>query len=457
MAPTTLLSLPDELLLEIPLHMHNLEDFNNASSTCMRLNVLYDTSPKTILHLASRSAPTFFSPHPHFLVLAIARQIAGWAVAIDAERETRVKRLVEAFRGGMEGLLTFALRDDVEGVGLTMDAVRRMYEARFSLINPLSATIDAMIGNAWYAQPDFWNGGAEDAFTLQTDASIATFELLIYGELFGSTMDFYLQTGLNRKAGLDIDTRIEFIKYCIPDWTCASEFSRQDGFEVLAIGPYAKNIPDADPNRLEGDQVALAHLVGGAMFQGTLWKRVWRRVLIAAGAEKNEDGKWPMAWIETIQRTKFRKKGGAVNSNGEHVTEEDADVWNEETTTMAGDARDETVEEEEEARDEQPKEEQEHDQNWRFFLFWNALTQVGGLQSMEMVAQFKGREENRDAVLQPEWKAHILRLRDQALTLKDEDEPGFKTFGRRRKLKVSEAPDLGAELYWCCAGMWRGF
>ncbi|KAF9737465.1 hypothetical protein PMIN01_05244 [Paraphaeosphaeria minitans] len=428
MAPKSLLDLPDELLLQLPVYMHNFEDFKNASSTCRHLhNVFADTLPKTILRLASGSAPTFFSPHPYFLVLAVARQIATWAVANDAEREFRVERLVEAFRGGIKGLLSLALQDNVEGVGLAMEDVRKMYEARFSIINPLNTTMDAMIGDEWYRQPDFWSGGAEDAFTLYADVSSATFQFLTYGELFGSTMASYLQPGDKRKPGLGIETRIEYIKYCIPDWACGPNSSRHDGFEVLPVGPYAEGAKD-DPNaeKVDGNQTALVHLVGGAMFEGTLWKRAWRRVLIAAGAEENEDGKWPKTWIERIQRTEFRKQRTTVARKVTNVADGDDEAGDDAT-------------------------------DWRFSLFWNALTQVGGLQTMGMVAQFKGREGNRDAAMKPEWKAHILRLRDQVLALKDEDEPGFKNFGKRRKLKVSEAPNLGAELYWCCAGMWMGF
>ncbi|KAL5386533.1 hypothetical protein PMIN04_009191 [Paraphaeosphaeria minitans] len=511
MAPKSLLDLPDELLLQLPVYMHNFEDFKNASSTCRHLhNVFADTLPKTILRLASGSAPTFFSPHPYFLVLAVARQIATWAVANDAEREFRVERLVEAFRGGIKGLLSLALQDNVEGVGLAMEDVRKMYEARFSIINPLNTTMDAMIGDEWYRQPDFWSGGAEDAFTLYADVSSATFQFLTYGELFGSTMASYLQPGDKRKPGLGIETRIEYIKYCIPDWACGPNSSRHDGFEVLPVGPYAEGAKD-DPNaeKVDGNQTALVHLVGGAMFEGTLWKRAWRRVLIAAGAEENEDGKWPKTWIERIQRTEFRKQRTTVARKVTNVADGDDEAGDDATGATVGDAQGQTVPEEEPEEDQvEPVQEEENDQDdndnaegedeadkvddegeddgdessedeqdwvyssgpdpepvnadrsiddWRFSLFWNALTQVGGLQTMGMVAQFKGREGNRDAAMKPEWKAHILRLRDQVLALKDEDEPGFKNFGKRRKLKVSEAPNLGAELYWCCAGMWMGF
>ncbi|KAJ4346656.1 uncharacterized protein N0V89_010587 [Didymosphaeria variabile] len=497
MAPPNLLDLPNELLLQLPSYMNNIEDFMNASSTCKRLrNLFTNTLPKTILRLASRSAPTFFSPHPHFLVLAVARQIAAWAVASQAERETRVALLVEAFRGGMKGVLSLALSDDVEGVGLTMEDIRKMYELRFNIINPLNTTIDAMIGSEWYQQPAFWNGGAEDAFTLYTDVSSATFQFLIYGELFGGTTSSFLLPSSNRKPALNIDTRIEFIKYCIPDWSCGPNNGRNDGFELLSVGPYAEGAEDSPyGDKLEGNQTALAHLVGGAMFRGTLWKRAWRRVLIAAGMEENEDGKWPEAWIQRMQRTEFRKEMKIVVSDGEEIAVKDSNTNNETDVTAAdgkgeastGEESEADQVEEDEAEDEENEESDEeedeyddndededdgddenessedeanvygHPNNWRFFLFWTALTQVGGLQTMEMVAQFKGREENRDAVMRTEWKAQILRLRDQVLALKDEDEPGFKELGKNRKLKVSEAPHLGAELYWCCAGMWNGF
>lgn len=457
MAPpnSMILDLPTELLLQLPAYLHNIEDFKNASSTCTRLrNIFADTLPKTILRLAADSAPTFFSPHPHFLVLAVARQVATWAVAVEAERRSRIKRLVDAIRGGMHGILTLALRNDVEGVGLRMEEIRELYEARFSIINPLDRTIDAMIGHAWYAQPDFWDGGAEDAFTLYADVSSATFQFLIYGELFGPTMHSFLQLSAHRKPGLDIDARIEFIKYCIPDWisTPQKAAQREDGFEVLPLGPYAEQADiSSGTDELSGNQTALAHLVGGAMFGGMLWKRVWRRVLIAAGAEANKDGRWPQAWIDKLQQIEFRNPLEHLNDE-EESSDVEADNDEGEDGKVSVEAR-ATESDVYGAADGVQHDELPED--WRFALFWKALTQTSGLQTMGMVAQFQGRGENQGAIMKPEWKAHILRLRDQALALEDGDEPGLKQFGRS-KLNISEAPDLGSELYWCCSGMWGG-
>ncbi|KAF2647677.1 hypothetical protein K491DRAFT_709101 [Lophiostoma macrostomum CBS 122681] len=406
MALRTILDLPDELLLQLPRHMHNIEDFMNALSTCKRLrNVFADTLPKTILHLAVQSAPTFFSPHPYFLALSVARQVSAWAVAVESERKTRKERLVEALRVGVRGIVDLALSEDAYGVGLTMQDVRRMHDLRFRVINPLNDTVDAMIGNAWYAQPNFWSGGADDAFTLYADVNSATMQLLLYGELFGETMESYLRPAAKLPT-LGADVRVEFVKYCVPDWICAPNgHGRHDGFRVLPVGPYGKEKNDED--RLQGNQTALAHLIGGAMFEGTLWKRAWRRVLVAAGALENDDDRWPEEWEYSSQ------DGDAQGL--EH---------------LSGD--------------------------WRFKLFWVALAEVGGLDTFEMVAQFKGREAGKEVVMKPEWKAKILQIRDQVLALEDCDKPGVEKFGKRRKLKISNAPDPGSEFYWCCCGMWGG-
>lgn len=522
MSPSMILDLPNELLLQLPECMQNIEDFKNLASTCTKLRAVFaDTLPKTILRLAANSAPTFFSPHPHFLVLSVARQIATWALAVQGERETRTARLLEAFRGGVIGVLELALDDGVE-VGLSMADIRRMHLARYSVINPLNDTIDAMIGSTWYAQPNFWNGGAEDAFTLYANVSTTTMELLIYGEFFGPTMSSFLLPKERRTPALGVDERLEFVKYCIPDWICKDGSRRRhDGFEVQAIGPYA---PDIKYSQLYGNQTALVHLLGrGVLGRGVLWGRAWRRVLIAVGAESNDDGKWPEKWIKELQKIEWRKRRGRSGDPGEvvvgaeddanpgsgavaeervagdvsveqahdgtqeiaeeEVGEDENENGNKEEEDEQNEGEEEGEEEEEEEdddddennEDEDDDEEEDEDENWtydsapesepesgaslddwRFNLFWNALTQAGGLRTLSTVAQFKGREEGRDIVVGPEEKAQILRLRDQVLALRDEDEPGFKKVGKRRKLKVSEAPNLAVEAYWCCAGMWGG-
>ncbi|KAF1969803.1 hypothetical protein BU23DRAFT_557415 [Bimuria novae-zelandiae CBS 107.79] len=494
MSPPTLLDFPNELLLHLTTHLHTIEDFANLSSTCTLLHkTLQETLPETLLRLAAKTGPTFFSPHPHFLVLAIARRLALWTTSPSTSvlRETRRKRLMAAFRAGVGGLLGLALSDDVEGVGLTMKDIRRMHALRFSLINPLNDTLDAMIGSAWYQQPNFWSGGAEDAFTLYTDVSSATMQLLIYSSLFSPTTEAFLKPRGERREGeaLGVEVRIEFVKYCIPDWSCKPPTCRHDGFEVLPVGPYADGVEDESADG-RGNQTALAHLLGGAMFNGMLWKRAWRRVLIAAGAEGNEDGRWPSDWIEKLREIRWRgegvageggESGGADAHGSEGDGDEDDDEENEDDEDEDGD------DDEDEDGDDDDDDEDDGDDDddvdapsptspppepdwiypsappsptsstppdWRFPLFWRALA-LSPI-TLPIVAQFKGREEGRPLTISAEQKATILDLRDKVLALEEEDVPGYKKFGKRRRIRVSEAPDLGSEVYWCCAGLWGG-
>ena len=364
----SLLDLPNELLLLLPQYIANVEDFNNAACSCRRLRELFnETHPNLILRLAASSAPVFFHPHPWFLVLATARQISDWAIGDSG----RTQELMLAFRDGVDGLLKLALRV----AGLTLPGIRRLYQARFDVINPLFNKIDAMIGEQWYKTPQFWNGGVSDAFTLNGDVEPITFQLLVYGELFGSTMRSFLEPE-KKLPRFAPDVRIEYIKYCIPDWV--NEHGGYPGFEVLPTGPYAPDCAERPP----GNATALCHMLGGAMFRGNKWWRAWIRVVHRVAPD----------------------------------FEDDADAW-------------------------------------RQKLYWDAVTKVGGLEGMEMVA--KGVDEG--AEVPAAWRERILEIRARVAALDPEkDRPGAVTYGTRRYMDVSNAPDLATEAYICCAGMWGG-
>lgn len=396
-----------------------------------------------------------------------------------------------------------------------------MHLARFSTINPLSQTLDAMIGSAWYAQPGFWNGGAEDAFTLYADASESTFHLLIYAELFAPTMEQFLLPASRRGPVLGPDVRIEYVKYCVPDWVCRPP-GRSDGFRVQATGPYAEG---EGGERVMGAQTAMAHLLGGAMFRGTLWRRAWRRVLVEVGAEEEGNG-WPEEWVREMQKVEWRKpreeereedgggadgagaggEGEAGNQAGQSAEAEgneqeengQEDEQEAEVEIDVDDDEDAHVGAEEEADDNDGNADDAEDSSssssssssdalsdfssseinttlpplnhdpslpWRLTLFLNALTTTcispspshsPALSTFDPIARFKGREEGRPLALSPDEKARIVDLRDRVLALSDTDEPGYVEVGRRRRLRISAAPDLKGEAYWCCAGLWTG-
>ncbi|KAJ7226990.1 hypothetical protein GGX14DRAFT_627732 [Mycena pura] len=290
-----LLDLPDELLLSLPQYIRNIEDFTEFAFVCRRLHAIFnDTDPNVILQLAAASAPTFFHPHPWFLVLATARQIATWAVGNIAHTE----ELIIAFRGGVDGFLALSLQH----AGLSLADIRRLHLARFDVINPLADHVDKMIGTQWYTTPDFWDGGVSDAFTLYGEIEPAVFQLLTYGELFGPTMEAFLQpeaeSGVARK-GFDLNTRLEYIKYCIPDWILQKGLEWEDadcGIQVLPVGPYAPDAP-----RLPGNQTALCHLLGGAMFSGGRWRRLWTPVLQSIGPDFEEKWRQKLWWDAATQ------------------------------------------------------------------------------------------------------------------------------------------------------------
>ena len=118
MASTSrLLSLPSELLAILPLHLANIEDFKELSSTCRRIRAACcSASPNLILRLAAASSRVFFRPDPYFLVAATAKQLGRWAL----QTEENTQRLSESLKGGIEELYDLCLQK----AGLTMEDIR---------------------------------------------------------------------------------------------------------------------------------------------------------------------------------------------------------------------------------------------------------------------------------------------------------------------------------------------
>ncbi|OAX78112.1 hypothetical protein ACJ72_07581 [Emergomyces africanus] len=271
---TSLLDLSTDILSLLPLYVDNIETFTSAASTCRSLRFIFSNAlPRTILQLAAASAPTFFSPHPHFLVMAVAPQIRDWALG----NEENTRRLRSALQGGIEGLFDFCVNDNSLNAGLTLDRIRTLYEARFTILNPLADKIDKMAGAQWYETKDFWDGGVSEPATVHSDVHRSAMQIIIYGELFGSSMRPFLEpspSGDETDANaplpfFDLETRLDYIKYCVPEWACKS----YPGFQVLPVGPYA-----AGKNDLPFDQYALRHILTCKR-----WRRMWADAMALAG------------------------------------------------------------------------------------------------------------------------------------------------------------------------------
>ena len=300
-----LLDLPVELLLLIPQYLRDIEDFNNVASSCSILHDLLpnNTYPNTILRLAAASSRVFFRPDPHFLVAATARQIGQWALL----NNTNYEDLREAFRGGMESLLALC----VSKCGLTMDDIRYLHRCRFTTINPATDMIDRCAGKQWYDVPDFWDGGRSDAATIDVEPERSLFQIIIYGELFSSTMDAVIQP-ISNMLCFDLEMRLEFIKYCIPDYMCWIGYDGEVGgnaeMHVLPVGPYT---PTPEVNRggidqirsaqmdftanLTADQVGLDHILGCRT-----WREAWKTVRHQIGPDFDEEWKQKM-WHSAVQ------------------------------------------------------------------------------------------------------------------------------------------------------------
>jgi len=210
MACSSLLSLPRDILILLPDYIHNIEDYTNFSSTCTLLRDCMGTaSPSHILRLAAAQSTTFFRPSPHFLATATARELGDWARKTAANEA----ELASQLENGIDGLFNLALKH----CGLTMERIRELYLQRFSIINPVTDLIDKCVGSQWYAIPDFWDGGAGDAYTIASDPPATLFHLALYGELFGPDFEAFLDPASNLLRRLSVETRLEFIKYCVPD------------------------------------------------------------------------------------------------------------------------------------------------------------------------------------------------------------------------------------------------
>ena len=46
--------------------------------------------------------------------------------------------------------------------------------------------------------------------------------MIIYGELFVGSMQAVLESEKELLPSFDIEIRLDYIKYCIPDWSCQS-------------------------------------------------------------------------------------------------------------------------------------------------------------------------------------------------------------------------------------------
>jgi hypothetical protein len=266
---------------------------------------------------------------------------------------------------------------------------------RFSIINPLSEAIDGMAGRKWATTEDFWDGGVSEPATLMAEADRAAMQIIIYGELFGSTFDHLLEKGPAGSEGevFTIEDRLEFVKYCIPDPCCRSWST----LVVKPVGPYSPSRADGN---IPEDQLVLQHLLTCRR-----WRRMWR----AAMAKVDND---------------LFLVGREHEPKAHHWTDYYSWVDEEGQNDLPGLAK----------------------ERWREKLYRDALV-YQGIEGMQLVTAPKEKVDTK--VLE---KARWIRSKIANL-----DHP-FDTviFGPRSKIEISIAPDLSQETWLCMrGGRWR--
>jgi hypothetical protein len=181
------------VLAFIPAHLDSVEDYLalTASSRAVRVITERITPPHVLLHLCHRSQRVFFRPSGLFLLTALARPLSLWA----RKSTDNLRRLVESFPYGEEAVLDLAvsIREVAIGAKWSMETIRELWLWRMRVVNPLTDLIDKCVGEQWYATPDFWDGGCEDAATLYAEPNELVFRMMIYGELFGDGWEEWLK------------------------------------------------------------------------------------------------------------------------------------------------------------------------------------------------------------------------------------------------------------------------
>jgi len=327
----SLLSLPEDILLYLVNFLANIEDFHSLSCVNRQLhNQLSNTSSRTILALAAESDIKFFRPvidggtpldlflkqrntndafsdttndssdvddcretyrmlpirPPYLVIAATARQLSAWALMCPEN----IRTLRDAFRQGIVALCDLCLQH----CKLTMAEIRSLHAYHESTIIPVIDLIDKCSGGQWRETPHYKDGGVSDPEEFGIDATETFYNLAIYGSLFASSFDAFLRPG-NGANALPIEARLDYIKYCVPDFDCEfAQYRSTDAPRNAAGGLHDWIAVEFDPvyERIEdwqdwtSPQIALRHLL-----RSSRWRRAWQTVRAKVGGDFEEEWK----------------------------------------------------------------------------------------------------------------------------------------------------------------------
>jgi hypothetical protein len=132
-----------------------------------------------------------------YLLSLVARGFAPWL----AESSVNRRAFRKASSTIPDGLLNLAADHPLVAnrSGFSLEVLRQTVK-RKGLMVGLSDLMDRCVGTQWREIPDFWEGGAEDAITLEGETEGAIWPLLVYGELFGRGLGGWLESLLTTEG-----------------------------------------------------------------------------------------------------------------------------------------------------------------------------------------------------------------------------------------------------------------
>ncbi|ERF70969.1 hypothetical protein EPUS_06754 [Endocarpon pusillum Z07020] len=158
-----------------------------------------------------------------------------------------------------------------------MPDIRRLHASRCSTISPVADMITCRVG-------------VFEPTTLEVESERSLFQIVIYGELFGESMHACCSDPPGPR--FDLDLRLDYIKYCIPDFRCWPGYP---GFIVLNVGPYASGNENVIEEINDWDQVALYYLL-----RCQTWREAWAAVRLQIGPDFVEGWRQKM-WSSSVQ------------------------------------------------------------------------------------------------------------------------------------------------------------
>ncbi|KAI1174778.1 hypothetical protein F4777DRAFT_579671 [Nemania sp. FL0916] len=283
MATTGLLSLPLELFELVASSLPRIEDLFSLASTCTQLRAyVTGISPRMVLRAAAAS--NLFQPSP-LLATAVAREVGQWARLSDKNER---KLAVVVAHLGVQGIVGLALQH----CGLPWERVRQLQSLKFSLISPVQDLVDKYIGYKSFMKHD--RRTPDEPYTklelrayLKYETSDTLFHLVLYGELFAPDFEPVLN-GDKTARKLSVATRLEFIKYCIPDHKCFTfAYPGPDPRRATRrIGPYKYGVRDHRLEKIPCSNRALSSLIQNI---GPLYRALRARADVSEFDDKFEE------------------------------------------------------------------------------------------------------------------------------------------------------------------------